>query len=267
MRPLSSVHKIKDCHHHYVLVMSTELRGVKHSSTEGRGRPYRSHAHPACLPCRARKSQCKTGDASSCVMCQTHGTDCVFPQAAERPRKKTGHTKRNTSFRGRHSMTSSHTQALRTRCLSSTSPTPSQRALQSYSPPRNEQRASTNEAIVDHPERSSPSIGHQDNSIPTLIDIIAKSAEGSSHVVSPAIADDDRVFQEYLFSNTPYGQSKRMVRFHLNLNNPGQHTRPILFNTAPKRGKRESESRSLAASYCEIIERLVEPYQDDLIHL
>jgi hypothetical protein len=58
-----------------------------------------------------------------------------------------------------------------------------------------------------------------------------------------------------------------MVRFHLNLNNPSQHTRPILFNTVPKRGQRESESRSLAASYCEIIEKLVEPYQNDLINL
>ena len=100
-----------------------------------------------------------------------------------------------------------------------------------------------------------------------MIDIIAESEEGSSHVVSPAIADDDRVFQEYLFSSPSYGQSRRMVRFHLDLNNLSQHTRPILFNTVPKRGKRESESRSLAASYCEVIEKLVEPHQNNLIDL
>lgn len=133
--------------------------------------------------------------------------------------------------------------------------------------PRSEQSAPTNEAMADHPRCPSPPIGHHGDSISALIDIIAESEEGSSHVVSPAIADDDGVFQEYLFANTTYGQSRRMVRFHLNLNNPSQHTRPILFNTVPKSGKRESESRSLAASYCEIIEKLVEPYQNDLINL
>lgn len=100
-----------------------------------------------------------------------------------------------------------------------------------------------------------------------MIDIIAKSEEGSSHVVNPAIADDDRVFQDYLYSSTTYGQSRRMVRFQLNLDNPTQHPRPILFNTVPKRGKREIESRSLAALNCEIIEKLIEPYQPKLINL
>jgi hypothetical protein len=124
---------------------------------------------------------------------------------------------------------------------------------------------STNEATSDHSERPSPSISHQDDSISALIEIIAKS-EGSSHIVSPAIADDDKVFQEYL-ANTSYGQSGRMVRFHLNFNNPSGHTRPIVFSTIPKRGKRETESRSLAASNCEMLEKLIEPYQNELINL
>lgn len=93
-----------------------------------------------------------------------------------------------------------------------------------------------------------------------MIDIIARS-QGSSHIVSPAIADDDKVFQEYL--STSYGHG-RMVRFHLNLNN--LH-RPIVFNTVPKRGRREEESQSIAASRVAIIEKLIEPYQNDLINL
>lgn len=243
-------------------VMDTE-----HDSPEER--PYRSHMHPACLPCRARKSRCITRHASSssCVMCQTQGTDCLFPEVAQRSRRKRGHSRRNTSSRERHAIPPLHNLVTRRRCLLSTSPTMGQRPFQSYTTPGSEKSSPTNEATADHQRCPSPSIGHQGSSISALIDIIAESEQGTSHVVSPAIADDDRVFQEYLFSDTTYGQSRRMVRFHLNLNNPSQHTRPILFNTVPKRGKRESESRSLAVSYCEIIEKLVEPYQNDLINL
>jgi hypothetical protein len=68
-------------------------------------------------------------------------------------------------------------------------------------------QAPTNEAMEDHRERPSSSVGHQDDSISAMIDIIAKSGKGSSHIESPAIADDDRVFQEYLFPHTRYGQA------------------------------------------------------------
>jgi hypothetical protein len=219
--------------------------------------------HPACFPCRARKSRCEIRDQSSCVMCQAHSTDCVFPQAAVQSRRKRDNLRGSVSSKDneRVATTSLPAQEIRMRCLSSTSPTLSSRSLQSYS--AQGEQAATVGAMDGH---LSPSIGRQNNSISALIDLVAKSDKGSSHVVSPAIADDDRVFQEYL-SNTSYGQSRRIVRFHLDLNNPSQYTRSILFNTVPKRGQREMESRSIAASNCEIIEKMVEPYQNDLIEL
>lgn len=237
------------------------------------GRPYRSHIQPACLPCRARKSRCKTGPTtSSCAMCLAHSTDCVFPQVSERRQRIPRYTRRNVSINGRHADPSpqirrpSYTHSIRARCPSSTSPRLSQRVLQSYTTTRDElQHMSMNEATVLHREHSSPFLNGQGDSIFALMDVIAKSDEGSSHVVSPAIADDDRVFQEYLCKSP--GLSRRMVRVHLNLNNPARHTRPMLFHVVPKRGQRETESRSLAASHCEIIEELIEPYQNDLIDL
>lgn len=247
--------------------MDTEIPSIEHEGTEGR--PYRSHRHPACLPCRARKSRCKTRDASSsstCDMCQAHGSTCVFPQVVERPRIPR-RSRRDASSKERHTTASSHTQAFRMRCLSSNSPTLSQRSLPSYTTSPNVQRTSTNESITDYPEGTYAVAGRQNHSDSALLDIIVKSGEGSSHVVSPAIADDDRVFQEYLFSNASNSQSKRMVRFHLNLNNPSQYSRPILFNTVPKRGKRETESRSLSALNCEIIEKIIHPYQDELVNM
>lgn len=120
-----------------------------------------------------------------------------------------------------------------------------------------------------------PLRGPPEDSVSVLMNLIATSDEGSSTVVSPAIADDDRVFQEYL-SATPSSQSRRMVRFHLNLGNgpdspntssASGHNRPVLFTVVPKRGQRETESRSLAASNCEIAEKLIEPYQNDVLDM
>ncbi|KAL1908332.1 hypothetical protein Sste5344_005860 [Sporothrix stenoceras] len=103
---------------------------------------------------------------------------------------------------------------------------------------------------------------------------IITSEEGSSYVVSPAIADDDRVFQEYL-CNTSLGHSRRMVRFELNFNGHGSangsqndaHTRPILFGMVPRRGERETESRKLAASHLETTEKMIAPHEGDVIDL
>lgn len=222
-------------------------------------RPYRSHMHPACIPCRARKSRCKTTHPSpSCFMCQINGTDCVFPQAAERQRK-TPRRSRISSKGGRTSV-SSYTEVSRTQDLPSVSPAPPQPTILSDTPGRGSD-ASTIEEAPDH-----GALPPQDDLITAVIDSIAKSGEGSSHVVSPAIADDDKVFQEYL-SNTPYGQSGRTVRFHPNSYHSNGPARPIVFNTTPKRGSREAEGRALAASNCAIVEKLVEPYQDELINL
>ncbi|TPX15462.1 uncharacterized protein E0L32_004442 [Thyridium curvatum] len=120
--------------------------------------------------------------------------------------------------------------------------------------------------MVNRPDRPTPPTSQQDESISAMMGIIAQPDEGTSHVVSPAIADDDRVFQEYL-SNTSTAQKRRMVKFHLNLGQPTRHARQILFNIVPKRGERETESRSIAASSFEVIEKLIDPYQDDLITL
>lgn len=184
---------------------------------------------PACVPCRARKSRCKTTTSTDCLMCQAHGTECIFPRGTDRPRKKASHSRRSAPSKGR-SITAS--------------PVLTERAL----------RSNTSTTIHESEGLS----GLVSNSVVEFN--TDDTEEGSSHVVSPAIADDDRVFNAYL-SNTPYGQSGRMVRFHLSSD------RPIVFNTLPKRGLRELESRALAASNCAIIEKTIEPYQDELINL
>lgn len=243
--------------------METISHQQHHDTVEGR--PYRSHLHPACIPCRTRKSRCKTTHTSrSCLMCQSNGTDCVFPQATERPRRAKGHFK--TPSKRISATVFSPSEASRIRNLLSPSPAASSRELQPDTTPRSGLYEPTNGEISDYHELPSPSTGHHDDLMSVVIDSIAKSGEGSSHVVSPAIADDDKVFQEYL-SNTPYGQSGRTVRFHPNSYTSTGPSRPIVFNTIPKRGSREAEGRAQAASECASIEQTIEPYRDELINL
>lgn len=148
--------------------------------------------------------------------------------------------------------------------------------LQSYGTPRNV--AADRSPLVAHPHQSGGYSQHgepQSDSVSTLADIVT-SEEGSSYVVSPIIADDDRVFQEYLCNTSP-GHSRRMVRFQLNFNGNGNesthgsqngsYTRPILFGMVPRRGERETESRTLAASHLETTEKLIAPHEDDVIDL
>lgn len=60
-------------------------------------RAYRSHLQPACLACRRRKSRCHNEAAGTCLMCQAHGTDCVYPpnprSSKETSRRKRGRQK------------------------------------------------------------------------------------------------------------------------------------------------------------------------------
>ena len=220
------------------------------------GRPYRSHLQPACIPCRTRKSRCKTRISSStCVMCQAHGTECIFPPLGERSRKARSQSKRVSTPRTAQPL------------LSPTSTASSSRTYQPCSTTHIEPYIDGVDARSDHSDEPSPSIGQLDATTnPALAEFISKTEQGSSHVVSLAIAEDDKVFQEYL-SNTPYGQSRRMVRFHLDSNGPNGITRPIVFNTQPKRGAREVESRGKATKRLELVEKTLQPHLNDLIDL
>lgn len=240
-------------------------------SRENGGRPYRSHLQPACYPCRSRKSRCKTTTyaSSTCDACHAQGTPCVYPPSSSRPATASSHSRRRRASHKNSANSSSRIRTPRARCLSSTSPTISQRILQPYvsaEVERHEATSSSSPSTHQHQLSATPSNHANHPTISALVSVIAESEQGSSHVVSPAIADDDRVFHEY-FSSTSYGQSKRMVRSHLNSSIPSRIERPILFSTVPKRGQREEESRQIAAGNLEAIEGALHPHCNDLIDL
>ncbi|KAK5725285.1 hypothetical protein LTR17_013048 [Elasticomyces elasticus] len=121
--------------------------------------------------------------------------------------------------------------------------------------------------MSDYSGRASLSIDSGVRSASTAEDTIMTPEEGSAHVVSPAIADDDLVFQEYL-SNEPSSLGRRMIRSHATMTQSSSaKARPIMFHIVPKRGQREIESRRVAQSHLIALEELLDPYRQDLIDL
>ncbi|KAK5718414.1 hypothetical protein LTR15_008141 [Elasticomyces elasticus] len=121
--------------------------------------------------------------------------------------------------------------------------------------------------MSDYSGRANMSTDSGVRSASTTEDAIMTPEEGSAHVVSPAIADDDLVFQEYL-SNEPPTLGRRMIRSHATVIQPSSaKARPIMFHIVPKRGQREIESRRLAQSHLIALEELLDPYHQDLIDL
>ncbi|KAK2814059.1 hypothetical protein FQN50_000463 [Emmonsiellopsis sp. PD_5] len=196
------------------------------------GRPYRSHSHPACLPCRRRKSRCKTKDvADNCISCQVHGTECVFPQAglvSSRQHVKPKRVKRNTP-------------------KNPSRPTP----LRQFRLGHPEQHCSDDEERSDAPSNCGG--------------MFAEAGDNGSHIVSPAIVDDSEMLESYL-TTTAETHGRRLIRAFPRANASGQTARPVLFSTLPKRSTGGVGShQSRASEKYELIEKLIEPHAEDLV--
>ena len=202
-------------------------------------RPYRSHRHPACLSCRKRKSRCKTRDAPCCIMCQVHGTECVFPELRESRARRAV----------RRPATTRHLR-----------PRPQIAAMPSDGPT---QLKNTHQVTPETPRETLQSDTTQSqNKNDELSDIMGLDAETSPdnpHIVSPAVADDNTILEAYLCPLP--GSRRRMIRPTAN------GARPVLFNSVQRRPLGVACNQSLAGSKCQIIEKLIEPHEHDLIDL
>lgn len=203
------------------------------------GRPYRSHRHPACLSCRKRKSRCKTRDAPGCIMCQVHGTECVFPE--ERVSRARGSLRRSAT-----------TRQLR--------PRPQVLSMPNDGPAQLE---STHQVTLVAPSDSTQSetiqSQNKNNDLSDIMGLDAETNPDNPHIVSPAVADDNTILETYL-SPLP-GSRRRIIRPTAN------GTGSVLFNTVQRRPLGVSCNQSLAGSKCQIIEKLIEPHEHDLIDL
>ncbi|PWY80826.1 hypothetical protein BO94DRAFT_625955 [Aspergillus sclerotioniger CBS 115572] len=216
-------------------ITDTSLEGLSSS-----GRPYRSHTHPACLPCRKRKSACRTRDASAtCILCLVHGTNCIFPQADSRSQRRHVDSPRRLAPKERHARIVQHRENRRPL------PTP-----QVVLPPTDT-----------GPDRTDSQTKNADDGLPSLMGVTDTGDDGS-HIVSPAIADDTEVLESYL-STVPDAR-KRCFRTSSSSSRP---IRPVLFSTIPRRPLGVYSHQSLPAMKLEVIEKYLEPVTRDVVNL
>ncbi|OJZ82376.1 hypothetical protein ASPFODRAFT_74594 [Aspergillus luchuensis CBS 106.47] len=208
------------------------------------GRPYRSHAHPACLPCRKRKSRCRTRDSSAtCMMCLAHATECLFP-SAEKPAQR----KRTVNL-----------QRIAPKTARVERPCTPQAVLPS---PRTSQRSDTPQLTRHHHPAHIPT-AYSDGRIASLMDVVGDTGDDSSHVVSPVVADDSSILEGYLFT---VSDNRRPGLMHTS-SKSSRLMRQVLFNTIPRRPLGVYSNQSLPSMKCELIEKYLEPATKDVVGL
>jgi hypothetical protein len=91
----------------------------------------------------------------------------------------------------------------------------------------------------------------------------AESESDSSHIISPAVADDNDILESYL-STIPFAQKRCMIPTGSNSN---RHFGPVWFNVVPRRPLGVVANQTFAASKCELIEKYIDPDIEEYINL
>ncbi|KAI0095401.1 fungal-specific transcription factor domain-containing protein [Daldinia grandis] len=213
-------------------------------SPSPRERPYRSHLRPACLPCRKRKSRCKIeAHLASCLMCQVHGTECSFP------------------IKGQASPTKERTRAQTTHVQRETVQPQSVPDVANYGDEVNKQATTiydeasvTVDATVTH--------SHHHDAQPQSAPLSIEETEYENHIISPAMTGDSQILVDYLSATASDGRSIHQVRpKRTNL------SRQVFFTVVQKRPLGLTINTNPSHSKCQVVEKLLEPWTEQLIDL
>lgn len=209
-------------------------------------RPYRSHLRPACIPCRRRKSRCQTEtNASTCLMCKLHKSDCNFPDLPQaspiRPATRCQSIRQsNRNGRG--------------------SPAEQTRATTTRSSNRRTNTGTTGANSLQRVNSVPYPLFLQVPEEPPLGLSSAEDDNLNLHIVGPAATDDSRVLTDYLAGIPGAPRSSQLA-----VPVSSDRSKPVFFTTVQKRPLGFATHQSPAAEKLEIIEKLLEPSLDDII--
>lgn len=96
--------------------------------------------------------------------------------------------------------------------------------------------------------------------------MLAESGDSSTHIISPAIVDDNEELDSYLSSNPAVG-IRRITRTSSSGTDMGPPSKRVLFNTVLRKPLGINANQSIAAAKLEVIEKLLEPHVMDVIDL
>ncbi|KAG8157688.1 hypothetical protein KVR01_012350 [Diaporthe batatas] len=244
-------------------------------------RPYRSHLRPACQACRRRKSRCKVdeGEERGCIMCRVHGTKCEFPSTTSKtstqprrtaaPRKRTEPAAAQKSRAGPRSGRASSETARQIRSLDelpdprpALAPQAQTASLRSHGLAR---VGDNNDGAVQRATTLIAGLGSPEE-------------EESPHILGPVVTSDTQILAEYLRADPHHGAGRRLAR----IVRPGrgggggggrggggaaagQGSSSVMFARVRRRPMGQTPNQSVASGKCLIIERIIEPFGDELI--
>ncbi|KAJ5590393.1 hypothetical protein N7450_004365 [Penicillium hetheringtonii] len=241
-----------------------ETETIDKNTRKGEGRPYRSHLHPACFSCRKRKSRCKTRDTSdTCMMCQAHGTQCIFPRPDSPYQVYQKVPPRKSPTNVAVGFDENPHGSLRPRSYNPRTLPQAADHLGTYRENPNRLERPRSSPAYDHQNHASTrNEGNADN-LPSLIGIVAEAGDNSSHIISPAVADDNDILESYL-SAAQTEKRRCLARSNHTSNAP---LRPVRFNVVPRRPLGVSVKQSLAEAKVELIERYMDPNIEEFLNL
>lgn len=222
-------------------------------------RPYRSHLRPACVPCRRRKSRCQSEATSEiCLMCRAHQTDCVFPAGSNSGSNRTPDSARRR--RQTRSTGGSVTPVRRPPPV----PGPEDSVLGHPAPaliPILGSVPDSENASSGAAEWSAQGQDTQEEESPLALGS-ADDQQHNLHIVGPAVTSDNQVLSDYLSAMPGATRGSRLI-----IPVPGNRSQPVLFTMVQKRPLGMAANRSSSAEKLEMIERLLEPFEADVIDL
>jgi hypothetical protein len=188
-------------------------------------------------------------------MCQAHGSRCVFVDGEQSRRRKVPASQGHVTG---YADSSENTIDLDDSSMSMV-----------YS----EQTQISDNVLSDNRSYHSvpPPLANSASNAPVMEEagmsaMLAESGDSITHIISPAIVDDNEELDSYLSSNPAVG-IRRITRTSSTSTSMGPPSRRVLFNTVLKKPLGIHARQTLAASKLEVIEKLLEPHIMDLIDL
>lgn len=197
------------------------------------------------------------------MMCQAHGTECIFPRPDSPYQVYQKHSPRKSPTNVAVGFVDNPHGSLRPRSYNPQTLPQAADHLGTYRENPHHPERSRSPPIYEHQNHDSTTNEGAADNLPNLIGIVAEAGDDSSHIISPAVADDNDILESYL--STAQTEKRRCLARSSHTSNAP--LRPVRFNVVPRRPLGVSAKQSLAEAKLEVIERYMDPNIEDFLNL
>jgi hypothetical protein len=183
-------------------------------------------------------------------MCDVHGTQCLWPSAAS------SGTHDGSAYAPPRKRARRETEAVTEADAMATAVNAGYRTDTNNVEHTTGQLASTRRMM---PEPGSTCVPNNPHHIVQDPGTLSDEEEHNAHVIGPVMANDTEILETYLSTVSEHSRRRRVQTAS------SRQARPVMFTTMPKKPLGTRQHQSLASCKCELIEKLLEPFSQDVI--